>query len=132
MKNEAAKFAQVDNFYKKEINMIQQDPNVHRYCRREIILTSLQYANKEFEVITKGLTVYLEEKRGHFSRFYFLSNEEIIEILGQIKDPKNVQKFLNKIFEGIDGLSFAQTGMISGLISKEEEHLPLKNQVDPT
>jgi hypothetical protein len=39
---------------------------------------------------------------------------------------------LNKIFEGIDGLSFAQTGMISGLISKEEEHLPLKNQVDPT
>jgi dynein heavy chain, axonemal len=82
MKNEAAKFAQVDNFYKKEINMIQQDPNVHRYCRREIILTSLQYANKEFEVITKGLTVYLEAKRGHFSRFYFLSNEEIIEILG--------------------------------------------------
>lgn len=39
---------------------------------------------------------------------------------------------MNKIFEGIDGLSFAQTGLISGLISKEEEHLPLKRQVDPS
>jgi dynein heavy chain len=53
-------------------------------------MTSLQYANKEFDIITKGLTVYLEAKRGHFSRFYFLSNEEIIEILGQIREPQNV------------------------------------------
>lgn len=60
--------------------------------------------NKEFETISKGLTVYLESKREHFSRFYFLSNEEIIEILGQMRDPRNVQKYLNKIFEGIEYL----------------------------
>jgi hypothetical protein len=38
--------------------------------------------NKEFDGITRGLAVYLESKREYFSRFYFLSNEEIIEILG--------------------------------------------------
>ena len=81
--------------------------------------------NKEFENISKGLTVYLESKREHFARFYFLSNEEIIEILGQMRDPKNVQKYLNKIFEGIEALQFAPTGMITGLFSKEEEFLIL-------
>ncbi len=133
MRNEAVKFASLDNFYRKEIHLIQSDPNVHRYCRREIIMTSLQYANKEFDIITKGLTVYLEAKRGHFSRFYFLSNEEIIEILGQIREPQNVQKFLNKIFEGIDGLMFnGPNDTINAIISKEEEVLPLKRTVDPT
>lgn len=77
---------------------------MHKYCRREHILGSLQYVNKEFENISKGLTVYLESKREHFARFYFLSNEEIIEILGQMRDPKNVQKYLNKIFEGVESL----------------------------
>lgn len=61
-----------------------------KYCRRDHILSLLQWTNKEFESISKGLTVYLEAKREHFARFYFLSNEEIIEILGQMRDPKNV------------------------------------------
>jgi hypothetical protein len=44
-----------------------------------------------------------------------------------------VQKFLNKIFEGIDGLTFSPTtGLITALISKEEESLPLKSHVDPS
>jgi len=46
--------------------------------------------NSDFEGISKRLSVYLESKREHFSRFYFLSNEEIIEILGQMRDPRSV------------------------------------------
>ncbi len=42
-----------------------------------------------------------------------------------MRDPKNVQKYLNKIFEGIEALQFAPTGMITGLFSKEEEFLIL-------
>jgi dynein heavy chain len=90
MVNETLKFNSLDNFYRKELNQIKADPLVHKYCRRDHIVSSLNYANKEFENITKGLTVYLESKREHFARFYFLSNEEIIEILGQMRDPKNV------------------------------------------
>lgn len=104
MAAEATKFGQLDTFYRKELNLIRLEPQVHKYCRREHILGSLQYVNKEFENISKGLTVYLESKRENFARFYFLSNEEIIEILGQMRDPRNVQRYLNKIFEGIDSL----------------------------
>lgn len=75
--------------------------------------------------------MYLESKREHFARFYFLSNEEIIEILGQMRDPRNVQRFLNKIFEGVESLQFTPYGLINGVFSKEEEHLALKKVIDP-
>lgn len=90
MVTETVKFNTLDAFYKKEIALIRSETNVHKYCRRETIHNSLVYANLQFEQITRGLSVYLEAKREHFSRFYFLSNEEIIEILGQIRDPRNV------------------------------------------
>lgn len=80
--NESQKFFALDAFYKREVSNINIDPSVQRYCRRDGLITQLQYVNKEFENITRGLSVYLESKREYFARFYFLSNEEIIEILG--------------------------------------------------
>lgn len=132
MVNESQRFNHLDLFYRKELNIIRNDASVNKYCRRDPILGQLQWTNKEFESISKGLTVYLESKRETFARFFFLSNEEIIEILGQMRDPKNVQKFLNKIFEGIEALQFTQKGLITGIKSKEGELLPLINSIDPT
>jgi dynein heavy chain len=76
-------------------------------------------------VIARGLSNYLEAKREYFSRFYFLSNEEIIEILGQMREPRNIQRFLSKIFEGIDNLSFQANGEVTAMHSKERETVKL-------
>ena len=76
-------------------------------------------------MIARGLSNYLESKREYFARFYFLSNEEIIEILGQMREPRNIQRFLNKIFEGIDNLSFLPTLEVNALHSREGETVNL-------
>jgi len=58
--------------------------------------------NKGLEMIQKSLRDYLEGKRGQFPRFYFLSNDDLLEIIGQGKDPTPINKHIKKVYEGIN------------------------------
>ena len=69
--------------------------------------------NRKLEDIQKSLDMYLETKRQIFPRFYFLSNDDLLEILGQSKNPEAVQPHLKKCFDSIKSLKMSKVSNVN-------------------
>ena len=69
---------------------LNKDPNAMRGTHHEGLLEMLNKMNISLESIQRSLDMYLETKRQCFPRFYFLSNDDLLEILGQSKNPEAV------------------------------------------
>ena len=84
-------------------------------------------------MIRKELNSYLEKKREKFARFFFLGNNELLEILSQTKEPTAVQPFLKKVFENINEVEFDSKGTktILAMFSAEHERIAFTRIVDP-
>lgn len=56
---------------------------------------------QQLDVCQRALADFLEEKRSQFPRFYFLGDDDLLEILGQARNPAVIQSHLKKLFAGI-------------------------------
>ena len=88
---ESSMFTVVNGVWIESMAETAREPAVLSVARREGLLEQLTDANEKLDVIQKGLSDYLETKRLAFPRFFFLSNDELLEILAETKDPTKVQ-----------------------------------------
>ncbi|RLN14640.1 hypothetical protein BBJ28_00024156, partial [Nothophytophthora sp. Chile5] len=133
MPTEARRFASVDALWRKTMEDTVADPAFLTVVAMDKLLAKFQRANEKLDEIQKGLNDYLEMKRLHFPRFFFLSNDELLEILSQTKEPRAVQPHLGKCFEGVFNVTF-QDGpplLITEMRSAEGEVVPLRLPVGP-
>ncbi|XP_055691880.1 dynein axonemal heavy chain 3 [Lutzomyia longipalpis] len=131
MPQEGRNFKAVDRILRKIMKHTEAERRVIQATDYPKMLEILQKAFVDLEGIQKGLNMYLEKKRQYFSRFYFLSNDELLEILSETKDPLRVQPHLKKCFDGIHSLQFDQSMEIMAMISIEGEIVPLTKRINP-
>jgi dynein heavy chain len=126
---ESKQFFDVDAIWKSILKSTKDTGNAFKSFTAPNLLETIEKADAILEKVQNSLEDYLEKKRMSFPRFYFLSNDELLEILAQTRDPKAVQPHMGKCFDAIKALDFGggegrpetQDFRIYGMVSPEGE-----------
>lgn len=128
---ESKRFTTMDRTWRRILSQAKQKPGVIEFCSDPKLLDSFKECNKLLDLVSKGLSAYLESKRIAFPRFFFLSDDELLQILSQTKDPTAVQPHLRKCFENVASLEFQEDNLITAMYSAEGEKILLAEPFHP-
>ena len=119
------KFRNVDSEFIALMKKVQQRLRVLEICQNiENLQKNLERIYDALEKIQKALSDYLETQRQAFSRFYFVGDEDLLEIIGNSKNIINIQKHFLKMFAGISTIENQENGdLLVGMNSKEYEQI---------
>ena len=133
--DETKRFEKVHSDWQGLMQMASEEPKVTEcacYEGREEVLKDLQ---KEIDACEKALNEYLEEKKKMFPRFYFVSNQALLEILSNGNNPRRVDEFLADCFDGMKSMNLVPQDFNDkspmkgqGMYSKENEYVPFTEQ----
>ncbi|XP_078256078.1 dynein axonemal heavy chain 6-like [Rhinoraja longicauda] len=125
-------FAQIEVAWNELVAQIQKNTNILKVTTAQGVLELLQATNVNLEQILKRLEDYLESKRIAFPRFYFLSNNDLLDVLSQSRNLDAVKPHLAKCFENIRSLEISQSTrppVVLMIKSAENESLPISRNV---
>nr|CCA26728.1 dynein heavy chain putative [Albugo laibachii Nc14] len=95
---ESKMFDDMNSLYCSVTEGIMKRKNAIEAAQSSQLLSTLQHMQARLDEIQKSLDQYLEAKRAIFPRFYFLSNDDLLETLGHQKDPEQVPKHIKKYY----------------------------------
>ncbi|EAY22062.1 Dynein heavy chain family protein [Trichomonas vaginalis G3] len=88
------------------------------------ILNSL---NENLILLQKELSEYLEKQRSLFPRFFFIGDEDLLEIIGKSSSISEIQKHFGKMFEGLSKVEQNEENMITKFGCSEGEIISVSN-----
>ncbi|KAF0752435.1 hypothetical protein AaE_006036, partial [Aphanomyces astaci] len=117
---EYTRFQSVDNEFVSTMKRVSHKPLILDVAGIPNLYQSLERQQDMMGSIQRALGDYLERQRAAFPRFYFVGDEDLLEMIGNSKEPKQIQRHLSKMFAGIASFDMsdgANPNLITGLVS---------------
>ncbi|KAL8907361.1 MAG: hypothetical protein Q9207_001479 [Kuettlingeria erythrocarpa] len=126
---ESSRFQNINSEFYALLKKVYKSPLVLDVLNISGVQKSLDRLAELLNKIQKALGEYLERERTSFPRFYFVGDEDLLEIIGNSNDIVRISKHFKKMFAGISGLLLDQEAVILGFSSKEGETVLLKKAI---
>lgn len=118
---EAKAFDKVDKVWRDIMTSTGKNPICVEACTADNRRDVLELTSDRLDECQKSLSEYLETKRNSFPRFFFVSDDELLSVLGS-SDPTGIQQHLLKLFVNCALLDFVRGGGgVAGMKSAEGE-----------
>eukprot|EP00562_Extubocellulus_spinifer_P009490 CAMPEP_0178491962 /NCGR_PEP_ID=MMETSP0696-20121128/11685_1 /TAXON_ID=265572 /ORGANISM="Extubocellulus spinifer, Strain CCMP396" /LENGTH=4359 /DNA_ID=CAMNT_0020119857 /DNA_START=116 /DNA_END=13193 /DNA_ORIENTATION=+ len=135
---EWSRFKSVDGEFVALMRRISGRPYALEVLNIENVQRTLERLGNLMNVIQRALGEYLERQRSDFSRFYFLGDDDLLEIIGNSGEPVKVLSHIGKMFAGmasarIDSSASKSEGLVArfdAMVSKDGEVVPLVDPID--
>uniref|UniRef100_A0AAR5QG76 Dynein heavy chain linker domain-containing protein n=1 Tax=Dendroctonus ponderosae TaxID=77166 RepID=A0AAR5QG76_DENPD len=109
---------------------IERDTRVTEICNFPNLNSTLLSILEQLSRCQHSLDAFLKEKREIFSRFLFLSDDDLLEIIGQSSKEQVIQSHLKKLFAGVYSVQLdATSANIVAMCSLQGEVVKLENAV---
>jgi dynein heavy chain 1 len=129
LKTESAHFKSINSRFFEVMKHVSKSPLVLDVLAIDGVQSRLEELAALLSKIQKALGEYLEKERTAFPRFYFVGDEDLLEIIGNSNDTHRVAKHLRKMFAGISSLDVSEDSCIVGFASREGEKLYLTKEI---
>ncbi|KAF8477357.1 dynein heavy chain, N-terminal region 1-domain-containing protein [Kalaharituber pfeilii] len=126
---ESSRFQNINSEFFTVMKKVYKSPLVLDVLNISGVQKSLERLAELLNKIQKALGEYLERERVSFPRFYFVGDEDLLEIIGNSNDTHRVAKHFKKMFAGLSGLILGEDSTILGFTSKEGEQVMLKREI---
>jgi dynein heavy chain 1 len=123
---ESSRFSNINSEFLAVMKKVFKSPFVLDVLNIQGVQKSLERLADLLSKIQKALGEYLERERASFPRFYFVGDEDLLEIIGNSKDIHRVMKHLKKMFAGLSTLVLQEEEesiTILGFSSREGEQV---------
>lgn len=135
---EWSRFKSVDSEFVTLMRRIASKPFAMEVLSIPNLQRTLERIDNLMTVIQRALGDYLERQRSDFSRFYFLGDDDLLEIIGNSGEPGKVLGHVGKMFAGITTARIAAnvelpedvSHRLDAMVSKDGEVVPFVFPVD--
>ncbi|KAJ3140439.1 Cytoplasmic dynein 2 heavy chain 1 [Physocladia obscura] len=128
--SEQSRFSRIDSEFCRICGNIAKDNRIVSILSILNVKETLTALVDQLERCQKALNEFLEAKRSRFPRFYFIGDEDLLEILGQAQNPNVIQSHLKKLFAGVHQVEFNENlTSIIAMKSLEGESVQLQKPV---